>query len=69
MRNEKLGNGSVLWRTLNSRNMEDMLCRDKRRPVKEKALEPIPKGSSINMGGATFCRRECLVSTMRFQNR
>ena len=55
MRNEKLGARVVA--ALNSRNMEAYYVETKEEAVK-KALELIPKGSSINMGGATSVK-EC----------
>ena len=55
MRNEKLGARVV--EALNSRNMEAYYVETKEEAVK-KALELIPKGSSINMGGATSVK-EC----------
>lgn len=48
MRNEKLGARVVA--ALESRNMEAYYVETKEEAVK-KALELIPKGSSINMGG------------------
>ena len=51
MRNEKLGARVVA--ALESRNMEAYYVETKEEAVK-KALELIPKGSSINMGGATL---------------
>ena len=55
MRNEKLGARVVA--ALESRNMEAYYVETKEEAVK-KALELIPKGSSINMGGATSVK-EC----------
>ena len=55
MRNEKLGARVV--EALNSRNMEAYYVETKEEAVK-KALELIPKGSSINMGGATSVKGE-----------
>ena len=55
MRNEKLGARVV--EALNARNMEAYYVETKEEAVK-KALELIPKGSSINMGGATSVK-EC----------
>lgn len=55
MRNEKLGARVVA--ALNSRNMEAYYVETKEEAVK-KALELIPKGSSINMGGAASVK-EC----------
>ena len=55
MRNELLGKRLVA--ALESRNMEAYYVETKEEAVK-KALELIPKGSSINMGGATSVK-EC----------
>ena len=55
MRNEKLGARVVA--ALESRNMEAYYVETKEEAVK-KALELIPKGSSINMGGAASVK-EC----------
>mgnify|MGYP000028356779 CR=1 FL=1 len=55
MRNELLGKRLVA--ALESRNMEAYYVETKEDAVK-KALELIPKGSSINMGGATSVK-EC----------
>ncbi len=56
MRNELLGKRLVA--ALESRNMEAYYVETKEEAVK-KALELIPKGSSINMGGATSVK-ECV---------
>ena len=55
MRNELLGKRLVA--ALESRNMEAYYVETKEEAVK-KALELIPKGSSINIGGATSVK-EC----------
>ena len=55
MRNDLLGKRLVA--ALESRNMEAYYVETKEEAVK-KALELIPKGSSINMGGATSVK-EC----------
>ena len=63
MRNELLGKRLVA--ALESRNMEAYYVETKEEAVK-KALELIPKGSSINMGGATSvkeCGLYCLLYT------
>lgn len=49
MRNEALGKRVV--KALESRNMEAYYVKTKEEAVK-KALELIPKGSTINMGGS-----------------
>ena len=55
MRNEALGKRVV--KALESRNMEAYYVKTKEEAVK-KALELIPKGSTINMGGSASVR-EC----------
>ena len=55
MRNEVLGKRVVA--ALESRNMEAYYVETKEEAV-QKALELIPKGSSINMGGASSVK-EC----------
>ena len=53
MRNEALGKRVV--KALESRNMEAYYVKTKEEAVK-KALELIPKGSTINMGGSASVR-------------
>lgn len=65
MRNELLGKRLVA--ALESRNMEAYYVETKEDAVK-KALELIPKGSSINMGGATSVKECGLYEASQTEN-
>ena len=63
MRNEALGKRVV--KALESRNMEAYYVKTKEEAVK-KALELIPKGSTINMGGSASVREQSVPMIMYF---
>ena len=65
MRNEALGKRVV--KALESRNMEAYYVRTKEAAVK-KALELIPEGSTINMGGSASVREAGLIDAINEGN-